>query len=1435
VAEDRDAIVARLAVERGHLTPAQIAEARRVQEMALSELGIEHELAQVLVSKGMLAADVAQGLARAASVKTGHARRIGGYELKAKIGAGGMGAVFEAVDLRARRRVALKVLPPSVATPEAIARFQRESEMASRLNHPNIVKFVEFGRDEEKGVWFCALEMVDGVDLDAYLKRHGRLSETETVRIALQIAKALRHADQNGLVHRDVKPGNIMITPDGGAKLLDLGLARRTDVNATRYTETGRFVGSPFYASPEQATGEAVIDARSDIYSLGATMYHMVTGSPPFGGTTVAQVLYQQVHGRPRWPGDVNRDLSDDICQVIAKMMAKDPRDRYREPNKLIADLDLLDAGWEVEIEQDVLARSIIEDSKFPRAVRRRLKPRSASADRSTGLRHRRVGSTARYRPVQEKPASRGRAPLVIGFLLAALASAGLVLIAGGGLDKLGAAKGSASVATKGGRRASVAHGDGASGPAVPEPGQASTNGARTSDASSLRQSPTEATRSQDGEWQTICDGTSLKFMDGWSRGAWKVQDGAIIADLGSRPTGVMSVPREVGDAEVVFRFTMKRPLTKTSLLFLFRFVDKPPGRYEVAFDGARARSLGDATHELRVLARGPVVTALLDGREVTVRSRGSPHEGRIQLCYSPHGAEGFTIHSIKYRRLAPAPPDAAPVVRVAGTPEPEAPPASQPTHLTTWTPPDALPGTGAEPDAEPDEPVDLTRGLLAHWTFDEGGGRIAFDSSSFKHDAKLVGDAAWDRGKLGGGVRCSGGNGYVIAPKSGLLAHSHEGDYTLSLWTLGGPSSGGTAYVFVKQGNHTGIRIVSSLRTSSEIWNATTCIVVADPESWSDVSPDRFVHRVLVIDRTNGEVLAYTNGHRSRPRGITPDFGARDYRDGQWRIGWQGFTGIVDDARLYDRALTEEEVLELYREPERLEAGRREKELRERAAARHDLFCDHYSTLVLAQRYGEASKYAEAEAARLPEPGFVALASSAARVAALLGRTPGARVRGAKTLIGREVSLRLVNAPLEGTVEAAGDDGLRVIKIYMINNQPQKKNLQVTWDQLHPEQLDEFARLGGLEADAPDLAVARAYTALRRGDVEAAEGYVRGAADHPLFRHLAARLGAIEDDVAYKIAMREARHFATRFRWKEAAGKSREALAIKPGDADAKALLAKARRNIVPDEAITLELARGVTLPCVYVKSGVFEMGSDEDPPDGWCGVQRPTHEVVVTTGFYFGTCEVTRGQFAAFVAATGHVTDAEHGAVVVAPQSDGTCRDVPGASWRMPTAFVQDDTHPVVAVSWADAKAFCAWASRKTGRDVRLPSEAEWEFACRAGSDDRWHFGDDERSLGEYAWYYDNARRTTHPVGRKKPNAWGLYDMYGNATEWVADWYDAGYYADSPRKDPTGPERGTCRIARGGGCLLPATSCCSAARCSRAPTTCSVGRGFRVAVSVE
>jgi len=367
-----DELYGRLAVQLGYITQENLAEAVKNQRAMREGMGIEQPLQPILLGKGLLTDVQARDLARAVALETGEKRIVAGYEVVTKLGQGAMGTVFKAKKLDTGKLVALKVLPPSLADERTVARFARESAIVQELDHDHIVSCVEFGYDEEINCHFCALELVEGEDLFKRLTREGTLDEEAALSITSQIAMALQHAHFNGLVHRDVKPENIMVTPEGTAKLLDLGLARYAGADLPSVTQSGVFVGSPYYASVEQARGDADLDIRSDIYSLGGTLYHMLTGNPPFEGSSVIEVLNKHIKDTLPWPADVNPEVSDGLCRVIAKMMAKSPSKRYQEPNDLLDDLDLLEEGEEPKVEESVLHSSSIARPKKPRGKRKR-------------------------------------------------------------------------------------------------------------------------------------------------------------------------------------------------------------------------------------------------------------------------------------------------------------------------------------------------------------------------------------------------------------------------------------------------------------------------------------------------------------------------------------------------------------------------------------------------------------------------------------------------------------------------------------------------------------------------------------------------------------------------------------------------------------------------------------------------------------------------------------------------------------------------------------------------------------------------------------------------------------------------------------------------------------------------------------------------------
>jgi serine/threonine protein kinase len=264
------------------------------------------------------------------------------FSIESLIGTGGMGAVFRGRDLRLDRVVAIKVVPIADRGAEAMRRFRFEAQSAAKLDHPNIARVYYVGETEQ---WsYIVFEFVEGTNLRELVLRQGLLSIDDAVCVTRQVAEALQHAFERKVVHRDIKPSNILVTQTGQAKLVDMGLARTTELDKSTndLTASGVTLGTFDYISPEQAHDPRNADVRSDIYSLGCTLYFLMTGQPPFPEGTALQKLLLHGTKLPEDPRYFRSDISDSMIAILRKMMAKKPTDRYQEPCDLIHDLRTL-------------------------------------------------------------------------------------------------------------------------------------------------------------------------------------------------------------------------------------------------------------------------------------------------------------------------------------------------------------------------------------------------------------------------------------------------------------------------------------------------------------------------------------------------------------------------------------------------------------------------------------------------------------------------------------------------------------------------------------------------------------------------------------------------------------------------------------------------------------------------------------------------------------------------------------------------------------------------------------------------------------------------------------------------------------------------------------------------------------------------------------
>jgi serine/threonine-protein kinase len=270
----------------------------------------------------------------------------GRYELTHLVARGGMAQVYRAMDRQLDRPVALKVLFPELSVDKTfVERFRREAQAAANLSHPNIVPVFDWGEDD--GTYFIVMEFVDGRPLSAVLRDPQRLPPGQIAQIGASVAAALAFAHRHGVVHRDVKPGNVLITPEGEVKVTDFGIARAVNTEES-LTQTGAVMGTAAYFSPEQAEGKGV-DARSDIYSLGVVLYEAAVGRPPFSGDSPVAVASKHVRDAPMPPREVNPAVPAALEAVIMKAMAKDPEARYASAEEFRADLLRFADGRPVE------------------------------------------------------------------------------------------------------------------------------------------------------------------------------------------------------------------------------------------------------------------------------------------------------------------------------------------------------------------------------------------------------------------------------------------------------------------------------------------------------------------------------------------------------------------------------------------------------------------------------------------------------------------------------------------------------------------------------------------------------------------------------------------------------------------------------------------------------------------------------------------------------------------------------------------------------------------------------------------------------------------------------------------------------------------------------------------------------------------------------
>ncbi|HVR73270.1 MAG TPA: serine/threonine-protein kinase [Planctomycetota bacterium] len=329
-----DVELARLALSRGWITEERM-ERALLEADRCQALGLAKSVEEILVEDGSLTGEGVRSLRDALGLTLKHPR-IGDFEIVRRVGIGGTGTVFEACHVRLKQRIALKILFPRLAKdPQSTERFLREARTLARLNHPHLVHAIDAGQDGE--VYYLAMEYIEGENLLQILFRDGPFPPLRTLEVVRDVTEALGALEEKGLVHRDVKPANILIGPDGTVKLADFGLLARVEESGG--PGAGPLCGTPHYISPEQLRHRTDLDFRSDLYALGATWFHILAGRPPFVGKSTRDILHGHLYQPPQPPSSVRKNLPAAIDRMVLRWLAKNREERPASSKEALEDL----------------------------------------------------------------------------------------------------------------------------------------------------------------------------------------------------------------------------------------------------------------------------------------------------------------------------------------------------------------------------------------------------------------------------------------------------------------------------------------------------------------------------------------------------------------------------------------------------------------------------------------------------------------------------------------------------------------------------------------------------------------------------------------------------------------------------------------------------------------------------------------------------------------------------------------------------------------------------------------------------------------------------------------------------------------------------------------------------------------------------------------
>ena len=1321
---------------------------------------------------------------------------LGDYVVLDRIGQGGMGQVFKAKHKVMDRVVALKTLPAAATNSGlAVQRFHREVKVAARLSHPNIVTAHDAG--ESHGLHYLVMECVEGDDLGAVVRQRGRLPANRAIDYIIQAAKGLEYAHKQKVIHRDIKPSNLLLDKDGSVKVLDMGLARLNEAIGPEdqtaqetLTGTGQVMGTIDFMPPEQAENTKKADERSDIYSLGCTLYYILTGQAIYSGDTVVmKILAHRETDIPSLRTELP-EVSEQLDAIYQKMVAKKPDDRYGSMTEVIAELEKCSAPSE-----DITETATFEGFSLKG---------TAASDQTLNLDMPVISPVDQVRKARPKKASKVK--LEKNHIIYGSVALGVVLV----LLLLGVVF---SMRTP-------------EGTLVIEVNQPDAE-ILVDDGKITLKSPSD---NEPVEIEVEEGKHTLSITKGGFRTFAREFE---IASGGEEVIRVTLVPLEKKVAAKAGMKAVSQPDTpdetsqhkyadgRVNLLHTLeghtgtvcRIVFTPDGTQLVSGSGGE-----DDTVRLWDTRTGKCIDTIIewhdsvwaldispDGRELLVGGKGNPPEiwdfeaRRLKAsllsgtCYfgrfSPNGqylAVGFdrkvsllrspdweSIDTLEvqsqssegYLRKVMFSSDSARVAYCATISIDEA--GTKRSKVAIWN-------------------IDTSRYELEETTSDYAD----MECIALSPDATTI---AWGRDQRTEVLDVSKGQTVEVLEHRGqmrCLAYSPDGAFLL------GGQSEGLVYVWHLADRKLVAEIpahteqIPEIRFSQDGRLLATCSEDKTIKIW-DVSAPTHPEGTGVSISSTSPPLANANDPDRRAAEWVLKRGGKVYvclegEQPRWGRNKYGLVApenwIVSANHLPSEVFFLSGVYLMHATPDDIE---------------HLSSCARLEHLDLPEPQGytlheihmiENLKYLDATNSKVDDEALASLAEcSQLRQLGIAhtevtneGLARLAELKNIETLV-------LWNTPIsdQGLAHLAGMTNLRGLWLGATKTSPKglshlagcKKLEFLALTSISPDLQPEyianvrFLDLTGAQVTDDDLQCLHDLRHLEFLDISGSGDGITSEAVAELQEALPNCEIIREFDVLWGDVPTS--NPADPF-----------PIAFAPFTAEK----AKWYQQRWADHlGVPVEFTNSIGMKMVLIPPGEFMMGATEEQaadmlkaaekngPD-WAPSTitnaLPQHKVRITRPFYLAIHELTRGQFRAFVNATNYKTKAELNGI---------------------------EEIPIRNVTWGNSVAFCKWLSNEEAQTYTLPTEAQWEFACRAGSTTLWHFGDDQSKLEDYGWLKPWSEEKPQLVGQKLPNSFGLFDMYGNVEEWCLDWYSRDYYRSSAINDPTGPEHGNGNSADG------------------------------------